>query len=165
MQTENKFVFFCSSRCIFWVDEPYFFFSKKTILLKVRKSQKKNMPSWIFPKNKRWCNFMYWKLPQCSFFGRIQDGIICFWDLLTFSPAPARAYCAILECVKAIASFCTCPHCEILLQFFLIFPNMNRILNLYIIVSSKLSHAKKPEIIESWNILKPYLPMCCLPAS
>ena len=28
---------------------------------------------------------MYWKLPQRSFFGRIQDAIICFWDLLTFS--------------------------------------------------------------------------------
>ena len=56
-----------------------------TILLKVRKSQKKNMLSWILPKNKRWGHFMYWKLPQRSFFGRIQDTIICFWDLLTFS--------------------------------------------------------------------------------
>ena len=27
---------------------------------------------------------MYWKLPQRSFFWRIQDAIICFWDLLTF---------------------------------------------------------------------------------
>ena len=28
MQTENKLVFLCSSRCIFWVDEPYFFSQK-----------------------------------------------------------------------------------------------------------------------------------------
>ena len=43
------------------------------------------MLAWILPKNERWGNFMYWKLPQRSFFGRIQDTIICFWDLLTFS--------------------------------------------------------------------------------
>jgi len=43
------------------------------------------MLSWILPKNERWGNFMYWKLPQRSFFERIQDAIICFWDLLTFS--------------------------------------------------------------------------------
>ena len=51
--------------------------------LKVRKSRKKTL-SWIIPKNERWGNFMYWKLPQRLFFGRIQDAIICFWDLLTF---------------------------------------------------------------------------------
>ena len=28
---------------------------------------------------------MYWNMPQRSFFGRIQDAIICFWDLLTTS--------------------------------------------------------------------------------
>ena len=43
------------------------------------------MLSWILPKNERWGNFMYWKMPQRSFFGRIQDAIICFRDLLTFS--------------------------------------------------------------------------------
>ena len=53
--------------------------------LNVRKSWKKNMLPWILPKNKCWGNFMYSKLPQRSFFGRIQDTIICFWDLLTFS--------------------------------------------------------------------------------
>ena len=44
--------------------------------LKVRKSRKKNMLSWILPKNERWGNFMYWKMPHLSFFGRIQDAII-----------------------------------------------------------------------------------------
>ena len=54
------------------------------ILLKVSKSQKQIMASWILPKNERWGIFQYIKLPQRSFFGRIQDAIICFWDLLTF---------------------------------------------------------------------------------
>ena len=56
-----------------------------TTIVKVRKSRKKNMLSWILPKNERWGIFMYWKLPQRSFLGRIQDAIIWFWDLLTFS--------------------------------------------------------------------------------
>ena len=43
------------------------------------------MLSWILPKNERLGNFIYWKMPQRSFFGSIQDAIICFWDLLTFS--------------------------------------------------------------------------------
>ena len=47
-------------------------------VLKVRISRKKNMLSWILPKNERWGNFMYWKMPQRSFFGRIQYAIICF---------------------------------------------------------------------------------------
>ena len=65
--------------------------------LKVRKSRKKNILSCILPKNERWGNFMYWKLPQHSFFGRIQEAIICFWDLLTFS----RAYFpCILACIS-----------------------------------------------------------------
>ena len=55
--------------------------------LKVRKSRKENMLSWILPKNERWGNFMYWKITQRLFFGRIQDAIVCFWDLLTFSRA------------------------------------------------------------------------------
>ena len=52
--------------------------------LKVSKSRKKNMVSSILPNNERWDNFMYWKLSQRSFFGRIEDTIICFWDFLTF---------------------------------------------------------------------------------
>ena len=43
------------------------------------------MVSWILPKNERWGNFMYWKLPQRSFFGRIQNNIFFFRDFLTFS--------------------------------------------------------------------------------
>ena len=58
--------------------------TKNTCSLKDQKIAKKNMMSWILPKNERWGNFMYWKMPQRSFFGRIQDAIICFWDLLTF---------------------------------------------------------------------------------
>ena len=38
--------------------------------VKVSKSQKQIMASWILPKNERWGNFQYIKLPQCSFFGR-----------------------------------------------------------------------------------------------
>ena len=41
--------------------------------LKVSKSQKQIMATWIFPRNERWGNFQYIKLPQHSFFGRIQD--------------------------------------------------------------------------------------------
>ena len=52
---------------------------------KGQKISEKKMVSWILPKNERWGIFMYWKLPQRSLFGRIQDAIICFWDLLTFS--------------------------------------------------------------------------------
>ena len=33
------------------------------------------MASWILPKNERWGNFQYIKLPHRSFFGRIQDNI------------------------------------------------------------------------------------------
>ena len=43
--------------------------------LKVSKSQKQIMVSWIIPKNERWGNFQYIKLLQRSFFGRIQDNI------------------------------------------------------------------------------------------
>ena len=52
---------------------------------KGQKISEKNLLSWILPKNERWGNFKYWKLPQRLFFGRIQDAIICFWDLLTFN--------------------------------------------------------------------------------
>ena len=38
----------------------------------------------ILPKNERWGNFMYRKMPKRSFFGRIQVAKICFRDLLTF---------------------------------------------------------------------------------
>ena len=39
----------------------------------------------ILPKNERWYTFMYWKLSQRSFFGRIEGTIICFRDCLTFT--------------------------------------------------------------------------------
>ena len=35
--------------------------------------------------HKRWGNFQYIKLPQRSFFGRIQDSIFSFRDFLTFT--------------------------------------------------------------------------------
>ena len=43
------------------------------------------MVSSILPKNERWDNFQYKKLSQRSFFGRIEDTIICFRYCLTFS--------------------------------------------------------------------------------
>ena len=55
------------------------------VLLKVSKSWKQFMVSSIFSKNKRWDNFMYWELSKHSFYGRIEDSINCFWDLLTFN--------------------------------------------------------------------------------
>ena len=39
----------------------------------------------ILPKNERWDNFQYIKVYQRSFFGRIEDTIICFRDCLTFT--------------------------------------------------------------------------------
>ena len=42
------------------------------------------MASWILPKNERWGNFQYIKLPQRLCFGRIQDNIFFFRDFLTF---------------------------------------------------------------------------------
>ena len=53
-------------------------------LVKVSKSQKQIMASWILPKNEHLVNFQYTKLPQRSFFERIQDNIFLFWDFLTF---------------------------------------------------------------------------------
>ena len=53
-------------------------------LLKVRQSRKEIMVSLILQKYKRWDNFMYRKLSQCSFFG-IEDPINLFRYLLTFS--------------------------------------------------------------------------------
>ena len=41
------------------------------------------MASWILPKNEQWGIFQYIKLPQRSFFGRIQDNIIFFQNFLT----------------------------------------------------------------------------------
>ena len=49
--------------------------------LKVSISQKQIMASWILPKNECWGNFQYTKLPQCSFFGRIQDNIYIFFEI------------------------------------------------------------------------------------
>ena len=51
--------------------------------LKVCKSQKQIMASWILPKNERWGNFQYIKLPQRSFFGRIQDNIYFFFEIFS----------------------------------------------------------------------------------
>ena len=42
----------------------------------------------VLPKNERWDNFHYIKLSQRSFFGRIEDIINCFRDLLTFKQLP-----------------------------------------------------------------------------
>ena len=53
-------------------------------LVKVSKSQKQIMASWILPKNEHLVNFQYTKLPQRSFLGRIQDNIFLFQDFLTF---------------------------------------------------------------------------------
>ena len=36
------------------------------------------------PKNELWENRLYWKLSQRSFFGGIEDTVICFRDYLTF---------------------------------------------------------------------------------
>ena len=58
---------------------------KKLFDLKVRQSRKQIMVSSILPKNERWDNFQYIKLSQRSFFGRIEDTINCFRDLLTFT--------------------------------------------------------------------------------
>ena len=55
--------------------------------LKVSKSQKQIMWSWILPKNEGWGNFQYLKLPQLSFLGRIQDNIFffeIFWHLVFY---------------------------------------------------------------------------------
>ena len=52
------------------------------LFLKVSKSQKEIMASWILPTSERWGNFLYIKLPQHSFFGRIQDNIFFYWDFL-----------------------------------------------------------------------------------
>ena len=43
------------------------------------------MVPWILPTNELWGNFQYTKLPQRSFFGRIQDNIYFFRDFLTFT--------------------------------------------------------------------------------
>ena len=59
--------------------------SSKWYVLKVSKYRKQFMLSSILPKNERWDNFMYRKLSQRSFFGRIEDTIICFRDCLAFS--------------------------------------------------------------------------------
>ena len=44
-------------------------------VLKVSKSRKKYIVFWILPKNERWGNFQYIKLPKRSFFERIEDTI------------------------------------------------------------------------------------------
>ena len=70
----------------FWIQQ-YNSKIQETIFLlwlKVSKSRKQIMVSSVLPKNERWDNFHYIKSSQCSFFGRIEDTIICFWHFLTF---------------------------------------------------------------------------------
>ena len=60
-------------------------------LLKVSKSRKQFMVSWILQKNERNSLLMAKKILRTVSFvrslGRIQESINCFWDLLTFSPS------------------------------------------------------------------------------
>ena len=65
--------------------------------LKVSKSQKQIMASWILPKNERLGIFQYIKLPQRSFFGRIQDNIF-FFEI--FWPLDISSVCCIV-CSKS----------------------------------------------------------------
>ena len=71
-------------------------------------------------------------------------------------------YYAILECVKAIASFCTCPHCEILLQLFWHFQIWIGFEPVYYCI---IKIVICEETRNHRNILKSYLPMCCLPST
>ena len=50
------------------------------------------MVSSFLPKNERWYNFHYIKLSQRSFYGRIEDTINCFRDLLTFNNQEISKY-------------------------------------------------------------------------
>ena len=68
---------------------------KRSPLLKVRKSRVQIMVSSILPKNERWDNFHYIKLSQRSFFGRIDDTINCFQDLLIFNIIKKIWFCTI----------------------------------------------------------------------
>ena len=52
--------------------------------IKVKQSRKQILESSILPKNERCDNFHYMKLSQRSSFGRIEETINCFRDLLTF---------------------------------------------------------------------------------
>ena len=63
------------------------------------------MASWILPKNERWGNFQYMKLPQRSFFGRIQDNIFFFRDFLTFTVRTLLDGLWSLVAFSAFASF------------------------------------------------------------
>ena len=62
---------------------------RKFNLLKVRKSQKQSMVSSILPKKRTKLTILSKEDPQDSefhsFFGRIEDSINCFRDLLTFT--------------------------------------------------------------------------------
>ena len=60
------------------------------------------MVSSILPKNERWDNFMYCKLSQRSFFGRIEDTINFFRDLLTFK---ANSFFELMASFDNIATF------------------------------------------------------------
>jgi hypothetical protein len=86
---------YCPSHKINWSKEKWCEWIEKFIqlLLKVRKSRKQFMVSSILPKNERKNDkiqpITYLILSTvvdffCSFFGRNEDTIICFRDLLTF---------------------------------------------------------------------------------
>ena len=73
--------------CCFMIIAVAFFSpaNRRGELWMVSKSRKQSMVSSFLLKNGRWDNFMSWKLSQRSFFGRIEDPIICFRDCLTFN--------------------------------------------------------------------------------
>ena len=66
----------------------------KYVTLQVSQSQKQIMVSSILPKNEQ--KSLFWVFPKekmlrivifCSFWGRMEDTINCFWDFLTFNHA------------------------------------------------------------------------------
>ena len=99
----NPFVFLvASNRTIFSDFRAVMSLVERCV--KVRQSRKQIMVSSILLKNERWDNFQYIKLSQRSFFGRFEDTINCFWDLLTFR--------------KVEISFILALHCNIKIHFF-----------------------------------------------
>ena len=62
-----------------------FLFSNCSHLLEVRQINLWCPQFTILPKNQLWDNLQYIKLSQRLFFGRIEDTINCFRDLMTFN--------------------------------------------------------------------------------
>ena len=73
------------SCCCTVIHTGYSVFHNSIAPLKVRQSRKQIMVSSILPKNESWDNFQYIKLSQRLFFGRFEDTINCFRNLLIFS--------------------------------------------------------------------------------